>query len=99
MRATLFVLSSFAFCLFTFAFCLQQAVEPVRQHLAPPGPVVVNVVAPNVERVRDAFGAEYDGEFAAAFGRFVRALAREYDDGVGAAESWEEVVVVEVRQV
>src|SRR5437763_1154934 len=86
-------------CLFTFAFCLQQPVEPVRQHLAPPGPIVVNVIAPHVERVRDAFGAEYVREFAAAFGRFVRALACEYDDGVGVAQAREEVVVVQVRQV
>ena len=60
---------------------------------------MVHVVAPDVERVRDAFGAEDVGEFAAAFGRFVCALSGEDDDGVGVAQAREEVVVVEVRQV
>ena len=34
------------------------AFERVRQHLAPPRPVVVHVGSPEIERVRDAFGVK-----------------------------------------
>src|SRR5687768_3378933 len=71
-------------------FTLQQSVEPVREHLAPPRPVVVDVVAPDVERVRDALGAEDGRELSAAVGRLVGPLPRQDDDGVGRAQARQE---------
>ena len=42
----------------------------IGKHLPPPDPVVVDVVAPDVEAMRDAFGMKQAGEFAAAIRSF-----------------------------
>lgn len=45
---------------------LAEYAKVVRQHLTPPDPVVVDVVAPDVEAVRDSLGIENGRKFAAA---------------------------------
>ena len=54
---------------------LQNPIERIWQHLAPPGPIVVHIGAPEVELVRDILTVEYVGKMLAAFGRLVVSLA------------------------
>ena len=50
---------------------LQQLAQRMRQHLSPPGPVMIDVMSPDIQCVRNSFGGKDVGECAAAFRRFV----------------------------
>lgn len=53
---------------------LKNSFQREGQHLTPPGPVVIDVRAPEVERVWDIFRFQDVGEMLAAFRRFVVSL-------------------------
>src|SRR5437870_5414178 len=50
--------------------------QNMRQHLPPPGPVVIHVVTPQLERVWDSFRLKNICEVLAALGIFVSTLSR-----------------------
>src|SRR5258707_11041757 len=69
------------------------------QHLSPPRPVVIHVVAPQLERVRDPFSLEDVGQVLAALRIFVRALARKDVDRIRLTQNRQKVIVIQSRKI
>src|SRR5687768_18299158 len=59
---------------FGMSSLVTQLVDEMRQHLAPPWPVVVYVVTPYVEPVRNALAVQDLGKIPRSMRRFVSAL-------------------------
>src|SRR5437667_5214763 len=68
--------------------------QNMRQHLPPPGPVVIDVGSPQIEGVRNSFGDENLRELLAAFRIFIGALPRKNVNGIGLAQNRQVMLVV-----
>src|SRR5262245_29871160 len=76
---------------------LVQVLHVVRQHLAPPGPVMVHVVPPEVQHVRDALLGQDFRKSPRCVGCLVRALSA-HDDDPGAFPQVAQILVRQTRQ-
>src|SRR5438034_9996479 len=71
----------------------------MRQHLPPPGPVVIYVVTPQVERVRNSLPFQNLRKLLAAIWSFVRTTARKDVDRIRSTKDREEVFVVQAGKI
>ena len=71
----------------------------IRQHFSPPIPIVVYVVSPYIEHVRNAFGMQKRGKFAAAVRRFECALSGDDDDRIRLLKTRQMIIVVQILEI
>src|SRR5688500_10386592 len=77
----------------------QHLSQHMRQHFPPPGPVVINVRAPQIERVWNALRLEDGGQLLATVRILIRALPRHDVDRIRLSQDREVVTVFQFREV